>query len=117
MIWIASEVYNSDRQLSIMQSLSATTTAATAVQNPSVSELHMVQVRHNREGSSTEKRNQGMHKSCYCCEATPSHPKKECPKRDAQCYKCGKKGHFKGSCMSKKKEKEVDRKKEANKSP
>ena len=35
-IHIATEVYNSDRQLSIMQSLSTTTKAATAVQNPGV---------------------------------------------------------------------------------
>ena len=33
-IWIASEEYNSDWQLSIMQSLSATSIAATAVQKP-----------------------------------------------------------------------------------
>ena len=36
MICIATEVYHSDRQLSIMQILNGTTTAATAVQNPSV---------------------------------------------------------------------------------
>ena len=40
-IYIATEVYNSDRQLTNMQSLSAITTTATAVQNPSVSELHV----------------------------------------------------------------------------
>ena len=42
MIHIVTDIYNSDRQLSIMQSLSATTTAATAVKNLSVSELHVV---------------------------------------------------------------------------
>ena len=44
-IHIATEVYNSDRQLSIMQSLSAMTAAANAVQNSSVSELCVVKVR------------------------------------------------------------------------
>ena len=66
-IQIASEVYSSDRQLSIMQSLSATATAATTIQNPSVSMLHVVKVTHNSRGSATEDRDLGMCKSCYCC--------------------------------------------------
>ena len=85
LIWIAAEVYNSDRQLSIMQSMSATATAATAVQNPSICELHMVPVKHNRKVPSVEDRNWGMHNSCYCHGATPSHLKKEYPIRDAEC--------------------------------
>ena len=47
-IQTVTEVYNSDRQLSIMQSLSATTTAATTAQNPSVSELQVVKLRHSK---------------------------------------------------------------------
>ena len=50
-------------------------------------------------------------KPCYCCGATPSHPKKECLARDAECYNCGKKGHFQGSCRLKKEEKEVGKQK------
>ena len=49
LIWIASDVYNSDRQPSIMQSLTVTTTVATAVQNPSVTKLHMVKAKHRKE--------------------------------------------------------------------
>ena len=85
-----------------MQSLSDTTTAATAIQNPGVSELHMVQAKHIKKGPGMEDKSQGTCKSCYCCGATPSEPKKECPTRDAQCNKCGKKEHFKGSCRSQK---------------
>ena len=67
------KVYNSDKQPSIIQSLSATATAANTVQNPSISELHMVQVKFSKKGPSTEDRSQGTCKSCYCYEATPSH--------------------------------------------
>ena len=49
-----------------------------------------------------EYRSLGMCKSSYCCGATPSCQKKESPTRDTECYKCRKKGHFKGSCRSKK---------------
>ena len=69
----------------------------------------MVQAKHNRKGASTEDRSQGMCKSFYFCGATPSHPKKKCLTRDAEGSKCWKKGHFKGSYMSKKEEKEVGR--------
>ena len=91
LICIATEVYNSQRQLSIMQSLSATNTGATAVKNLSVSELHVVKARHNKKGSATEDRcsghpGQSKYKSFYCCEATPSYPKKNCPAKDAECY-------------------------------
>ena len=58
-IHIETEVCNLDRQLSIMQSLSPTITATTEVQNPSVSELHLVKARHNNKGPVTEDRNSG----------------------------------------------------------
>ena len=115
-------MYNCEKQLSIMLSLSATATTATAVQNPSIIELHMVQLKHNRKEPSMEDRNQGLCKSCYCFGVMPSHPK-EFPIRDAECYKCRKKGHLKDSFRSKKEEKEVGRtkdakqKEEANESP
>ena len=75
--------------------------------NPSVSELHMMQAEHSKKRPATEDRSQDMHKSCYCCGATPSHAKKECPTRDAECYKYGKKGYFKCSCRAKQEEKGV----------
>ena len=56
LIWIDSEVYNADRQLSIMQSLSGT---ATSVQNPSVSELNVVKTKHRSRGAATGDRDQG----------------------------------------------------------
>ena len=111
-IQIASEVYNSDRQLSIIQNLSATTTAATAVQNPNIHEVHMMQAKHSRKEPSMEDRSQSMCKSCYCCGTKPSYLKKKCPTRDAECYKYKKKGHSKGACKLKKEEKEVGRPKD-----
>ena len=83
-----------------MQSLSATAKAAPVVLNPSVSELHTMQAKHSKRGPAMEDRNQGTCKSYNCCGATPSYQKKECPARDAECYKCGKKEHFKCSCSS-----------------
>ena len=94
MIHIAIKVYNSDRQLSIVQSLNATTTAATEVQNTSVSELHVVKAGHCKKGLATEDRSpdhpdQSRCKSYYCCGAMPSHAKKDHQAKDAKCYKCG----------------------------
>ena len=86
-----------------MQSLRATATAATEVQNSSVNELHMVQGKNRKKGLATEVRSQGTCKPFYHCRATPSHPKKKCPARDVECCKCRKKGHFKGSCKLKNK--------------
>ena len=59
MINIATKAYNSDRQLSIMQSLSIAPTAATAAQNSNVSKLYMVRARHSKEGPATEDRSSG----------------------------------------------------------
>ena len=42
-------------------------------------------------------------------------PKKDCPARDTECYKSWKKGHFKGSCRSKREEKEITRTKDVRK--
>ena len=41
-----------------MQSLYATTTPAITVQNPSVSELHMVKAKHSKKGTAAEDRSQ-----------------------------------------------------------
>ena len=70
-----------------------------------------MQANHNRKGPSTEDRRKGSGKSCYCCEATPSHLKKY-PTRDAEQYKCGKKGHSKGNCRLKKEQRKVGRTKD-----
>ena len=45
--------------------------------------------------------NQSQRRSCYCCGATPSHPKRDCPAKDSDCFKCGRKGHFTKCCKSK----------------
>ena len=58
-ICIATEVYNSDWQLSIKQSLIATTKEATAVQNPSVSELHVVKTSQSKKEPAPEDRHSG----------------------------------------------------------
>ena len=120
-ICVAAEVYNSDRQLSIIQILSATATAATAVQNPSLSEIHVVKAKHSKKGSATENRNSGhpdqiKHKSCYYCGVTTSHPKKDCPAKETKCYKCGKKGYFKSIYNSKQGVKDKGKLKDSRKS-
>ena len=64
-----------------MQSLSSAITPSTAVQNPSMSEIHVVKTRHKKMGPATEDRISGCPgqdkcKSCYCCGATQSHKRK-----------------------------------------
>ena len=44
---------------------------------------------------------------------TPAHSKKDFPSNDAECHKCGKKGHFKSICRSKKGEKDIGKSKTA----
>ena len=108
-----------------MQSLSATTAAATAVQNPSVGDLHILKDKTQQERNSyAVARIQSICKSCYCCGAMPPHLKKDWPcQRLQNAISMLKKGHFKGSCRSKKEEKEMGRTKdvrtsaEINKSP
>ena len=51
----------------------------------------MMPAKHSKKGPAMEDRSQGTCMSCYCCGATPSHPEKECPARDAVYYKCSKK--------------------------
>ena len=43
----------------------------------------------------------GKTKSCTRCGRIPSHPKHQCPAREATCHKCTKKGHFQAFCRSK----------------
>ena len=110
-IHIATKVYNLERQLSIMQSLSATSTAAATVQKLSVSELHVVTPRHSKKGPNTENRRSSClgHSKCkfhYCRGPRLAHPKNDWPTKDAKCYNCGKERHFKSSCKSKKGERE-----------
>ena len=72
----------------------------------------MVKASHSKKGPATEDRcsghpGQSKYKSCYCCGATPSHPKEECPAKDAEWFKCWKKGHFKNSCRREKRTWEI----------
>ena len=101
-----------------MQSLSYTYTTATAVQNPSVCKLHVFKVRHSKKTPTqrTGRSGQRKHKSCYCCETTPSQPKKDCLAKDAEYYKCAKMGHSKSSCKSMKNEKDMGKLKDMRKS-
>ena len=40
-------------------------------------------------------------KKCFFCGSKACHPRKNCPARNAICYKCQKKGHFSKCCKSK----------------
>ena len=39
--------------------------------------------------------------SCFCCGATPAHPKSECTAKEVACYRCDRKGHYPKCCKSK----------------
>ena len=110
-----------DRQQSIMQSLSSATTAATTAWKPSMSELHVVKQNTTKRGPTMEDiylghQGQSNCKSCYCCEAKPPHLMKDCPTKDAECYKCRKNGNFKSSFKSKNGEKNMGKLKDIGKS-
>ena len=103
-IQIATLIYNSDYQRSIMQSLSAATAAVTVIQQGST-QLHKVQTKLRRGGKSVEgpnkvktpkakEREGAKRQNCFCCGATPSHPESECPAKEVVCYRCGRKGHY-----------------------
>ena len=49
-----------------------------------------------------QKPGQSKRKSCFSCGKEPPHPKSECPAREAECFKCRKKGHYGSVCRSKK---------------
>ena len=51
---------------------------------------------------------QQRRQSCYCCGATPSHPKSKCPAKDAVCRGCNKTGHYEKVCRSKRHVKHLD---------
>ena len=51
---------------------------------------------------------QQRRQSCYCCGASPSHPKSKCPAKDAVCRGCNKTGHYEKVCRSKKYVKHLD---------
>ena len=100
-----------------MQRLSNTTMAVTAVQNPSVSELHVVKEGQSKKGPETEERSlchsvQSKCKFIWGFGEALSHSKKDCP---AECYKCGRKGHFRSNCKSKQGEKDMGKMKDIRK--
>ena len=108
-IEIATDIYNSDCQRSIMQTLSTASAAATAIQQGST-QVHKLQEKHREDGKSrkghdkddTSQDKDGMKRQdCYCCGARPAHPKSKCPAKDVTCHNCGKKGHYQKCCKSK----------------
>ena len=108
-IEIAMDIYNSDCQRSIMQTLSTASAAATAIQQGST-QVHKLQENHQEDGKSekghrknfTSQDKDGMkQQDCYCCGARPAHPKSKCPAKDVICHNCGKKGHYQKCCKSK----------------
>ena len=108
-IEIATDIYNSDCQRSIMQTLSTASAAATAIQQGST-QVHKLQENHQEDGKSekghgknfTSQDKDGMKRQdCYCCGARPAHPKSKCPAKDVICHNCGKKGHYQKCCKSK----------------
>ena len=34
------------------------------------------------------------------CGKSPTHPRNQCPAREAKCHKCGKQGHYQSMCRS-----------------
>jgi hypothetical protein len=46
-------------------------------------------------------------KVCGRCGKSPPHDRQHCPAKDATCRECGKRGHYKAMCRSKKKVGEV----------
>ena len=87
-IEIATLLYNSDCQRSIMQTLRT----ATAIQQGST-QIHKVQTKHQKGGKSTEWSNRNKtskdkehgetkRQSCVCCGAKPAHPRSQCSAKD-----------------------------------
>ena len=108
-IEIATDIYNSDCQRSIMQTLSTASAAATAIQQGST-QIHKLQEKHREDGKSrkghgkddtSQDKDGTKRQDCYCCGARPPHPKSKCPARDVTCHSCGKKGHYQKCCKSK----------------
>ena len=108
-IEIATDIYNSDCQRSIMQTLSTASAAATAIQQGST-QVHKLQEKHREDGKSrkghdkddTSQDKDGMKRQdCYCCGARPAHPMSKCPAKDVTCHNCGKKGHYQTCYKSK----------------
>ena len=110
-IEIATLLYNSDCQRSIMQTLSTATAAATTIQQVST-QIHKVQTKHQKGGKSTAQSNrdkkskdkehgESKRQSCFSFGVKAAHPRSQCPAKDVTCHKCGKKGHYKTCCKSK----------------
>ena len=91
-IEIATLLYNSDCQRSIMQTLSTATAAVTAIQQGST-QIHKVQTKHQKGWKSTEWSNRNKtskdkehgetkRHSCFRCGAKPAHPRSQCSAKD-----------------------------------
>ena len=92
---IATLMYNSDCQRSILQTPSTETPAPTAIQQGST-QIHKVQTKREKCGKSTEWSNRDKaskdkehgdtkRQSCFCCGAKPVHPRSQCPAKDVTC--------------------------------
>ena len=85
-IEIATLLYNSDCQRSIMQTLSTATAAATAIQQGSTQKSTEWS---NRDKTSKDKEHvETKRQSCFYCRAKPAHPRWQCPAKDVTCHKC-----------------------------
>ena len=102
-IEIGTLIYNSECQRSIMQTLGRARAAVTAIQQGST-QVHKVQTKHRKGEKSAKGPSKGKfpkakeqegtkRQSCFCCGATPAHPKSECPAKNVVCHRCGRKGH------------------------
>ena len=54
-----------------------------------------------RGGSDNQKRTK--RDACLSCGVKPSHPRSQCPAKNAKCFKCRKEGHYGSVCKSKSK--------------
>ena len=98
-IEISADIYNSDCQRSIMQTLSTASAAATAIQQGST-QIHKLREKHREDGKSrkghdkddtSQDKDGTKRQDCYCCGARPAHPRSKCPAKDITCHSCGKK--------------------------
>ena len=53
-----------------------------------------------RTGGRSSQRNTDLARKCMRC-GKDSHPREQCPARDAECHRCKKKGHYEAQCRTK----------------
>ena len=67
-------------------------------------DIHLEGIKYKSKHAGSTRKNDGTphtSKKCTCCGKT-KHPRDKCPGRDAECFKCHKKGHYSSLCLSKK---------------